>query len=115
MEIYIFVEKRFFPPKTNMTMENNVFLVGDTSSNGCGVSIVMLVFLESICATLKGCAGVQTPMGLFVGGDGHHPIVGDEDPYYIKVTITNPRSFFDRGTSEFYRVLHDIILKKSKR
>ena len=96
-----------------MTMENNVFLVGDTSSNGCGVSIVMLVFLESICATLKGCAGVQTPMGLFVGGDGHHPIVGDEDPYYIKVTITNPRSFFDRGTSEFYRVLHDIILNKA--
>ena len=91
-----------------MTMANHHFLVGDTSSNGC-VFIVMFVFLESICVTLKGCAGVQTPIGLFVGGDGHHPIVGDEDPYYIKVTITNPRSFFDRGTSEFYRVLHAII------
>ena len=31
------------PPKTNMTMENHPFLIGDTSSNGC-VSIVMLVF-----------------------------------------------------------------------
>ena len=52
-ELPQFSREQLYPPKTNMTMENHKFLIGDTSSNGC-FSIVMLVFrgvLEMLLAS----------------------------------------------------------------